>query len=91
MKEVNNYKNIRRKPYIYGFSTTNAIVFFIISIILILTIVFGFSFKKLMTISIIGSINYLLCKGLSNGTLLNKLFDKPLPKEISNLSETQED
>ena len=91
MKEINNYKNIRRKPYVYGFSTTNAIVFFIISIILVLTTVFGFTFKKLMIISIIGSINYLVCKGLSNGAILKKLFDKPLPKEISNLSETQED
>lgn len=91
MREVNNYKNIRRKPYIYGFSTTNAIVFFIISIVLVLTIVFGFSFTKLLVILIIESINYLVCKGLSNGTLLNKLFDKPQPKEISNLSETQED
>lgn len=87
MKEIRNYKNIRRKPQIHGFSP-NAFYFFIaIACISLLTLTTGFSLIKIVCILIINGLNLIFTKlVMSNDHLMKKVFNEKFPKEISALT-----
>ena len=79
-----NYKNIRQKPYIYGFSVKG--FFFAVggSIISLLILITGFSLIKIIIAGIGIFISYIVGRVfLTDSELLNKLIDNKLPKKHS--------
>ena len=90
MKEIRNYKNIRRKPEIYGF-TPNGFYTFVAVAILSLAIFFGgFTLFKLIIVAIINGISIVFTKLImSNDNLLKRLFNEKFPKEISSLTKSK--
>lgn len=87
MKEIRNYKNIRRKPTIYGFTPNAFYIFTGLTLLSLLTLSSGFSFRKLIGVLVFIVIVYILTKlVLSNDKLLKKLLDEKFPLEISHLT-----
>lgn len=81
---MKNYKNIRRKPYIYGFTITGFFTFAIGGICLILSFMNGFTFNKLVIVLILLFILFLISKYiLSNPAFISKILDNKLPKKYS--------
>lgn len=87
MKEIRNYKNIRRKPQIHGFSPNAFYLFIGIAGISLMTLTTGFSWVKIICILIINALNLVFTKLImSNNHLMKKLFNEKFPKEISSLT-----
>ncbi|MRM84277.1 hypothetical protein [Riemerella anatipestifer] len=87
MKTIRNYKHIRRKPDIYGFSPNGFYLFSALAIMSLLTLSGGFSFKKLIIILLFNSINLVVTKLIiSNDKILRKILDEKFPTEISHLN-----
>lgn len=87
MKEIRNYKNIRRKPQIHGFSPNAFYLFIAIACISLLTLTSGFSWIKIICILIINALSIIFTKlVMSNDHLMKKLFNEKFPKEISPLT-----
>ena len=91
MKEIRNYKNIRRKPEIYGF-TPNGFYTFVAIAILSLAIFFGgFTLFKLIIVAIINGISIVFTKLImSNDNLLKRLFNENWKNVIIELSNNDE-
>jgi len=81
---VKNYKNIRRKPYLYGF-TVKAFFAFVIGIIIgLFTFSTGFSFGKFGLFLIWSLLLYAVCKYVfSNDNIVNRFLDNKLPTSYS--------
>lgn len=87
MKEIRNYKNIRRKPEIHGFSPNAFYLFVVIAGVSLLTLTAGFSWVKIICILIINSLSLVFTKlVVSNEQLMKKIFNEKFPKEISSLT-----
>lgn len=87
MKEIRNYKNIRRKPEIHGFSPNAFYLFVVIVGVSLLTLTAGFSWVKIICILIINSLSLVFTKlVVSNEQLMKKIFNEKFPKEISSLT-----
>lgn len=87
MKEIRNYKNIRRKPQIHGFSPIAFYIFTAGLLLSLLTLSGGFTFAKLVGILIFNAISYIITRlVISNDILMKKLLDEKFPKEISHLT-----
>lgn len=87
MKEIRNYKNIRRKPQIHGFSPNAFYLFVAIGCFSLLTLTSGFSWIKIICILIINGLSLVFTKlVMSNDHLMKKLFNEKFPKEISSLT-----
>jgi len=87
MKEIRNYKNIRRKPQIHGFSPNAFYLFIGIAGICLMTLTTGFSWVKIICILIINALNLVFTKlVMSNDLIMKKLFNEKFPKEISPLT-----
>lgn len=87
MKEIRNYKNIRRKPQIHGFSPNAFYLFIAIASISLMTLTTGFSWIKIISILIINGLSLVFTKlVMSNDHLMKKLFNEKFPKEISPLT-----
>ena len=81
---MKNYKNIRQKPYIYGFTVVGFFTFAIGGIMGFLSLLGGFSFFKLVGIGIYTGVLFLVSKYvISNKELINKFFDKTLQNKYS--------
>lgn len=90
MKEIRNYKNIRRKPQIHGFSPNAFYLFVGIAGISLMTLTTGFSWVKIIAILIINGLSLVFTKlVVSNDHLMKKLFNEKFPKEISSLTRTK--
>lgn len=84
MKEIRNYKNIRRKPQIQGFSPNAFYLFITILGISLMILTTGFSWVKVICILIINAISLVFTKlVMSNDNLLKKFLNEKFPKEIS--------
>jgi len=87
MKEIRNYKNIRRKPQIHGFSPNAFYLFIAVAGISLMTLTTGFSWIKIISILIINGLSLVFTKlVMSNDHLMKKLFNEKFPKEISPLT-----
>ncbi len=81
---MRNYKKIRQKPYIYGFSLVGFFAFLAITVLLMLILLSGFSLIKYLIVFILIGLNYLFCRHvLSSEKVQQKIFDKNLPKNYS--------
>jgi len=81
---MKNYRHIRKKPYIYGFSITGFFVFLTISVGLLISFTLGITLIKFIIIAFVIALSYILCRYvLSDEKLLSKAFDKKLPKRYS--------
>jgi len=87
MKEIRNYKNIRRKPEIHGFSPNAFYLFLAIAGVSLLTLTTGFSWMKIIFILIINGLSLVFTKlVMSNDRLMKKLLNEKFPTEISSLT-----
>lgn len=87
MKEIRNYKNIRRKPEIHGFSPNAFYLFLAIAGVSLLTLTTGFSWMKIICILIINGLSLVFTKlVMSNDRLMKKLLNEKFPTEISSLT-----
>jgi len=86
MNILNNYKNIRKKPNVWGFTYHNLILFLIIEIISSLMFLFGFSVVKLVIFVVVLAVNYLVCMYLLSGNIFNDLLSEKFPDEINDLT-----
>ena len=87
MKEIRNYKNIRRKPQIHGFSPNAFYLFIGVAGISLMTLTTGFSWVKIICILIINALNLVFTKlVMSNDHLMKTIFNEKFPKEISALT-----
>ncbi|MFK7102224.1 hypothetical protein V3471_14740 [Flavobacterium oreochromis] len=80
---MKNYKKIRQKPYIYGFSVLGFFIFAIGGIIGIASMMAGFSFVKLIVCLFILLTSFSIGKVVSNEELMNKFLDNKLPNKYS--------
>ncbi len=84
MKEIKNYKNIRKKAYLYGFDKIPFFVFVASFVVALLTFLGGFSLMKVIFVCTFIGVSYLLCRNIfSNEKLLNSFLDNKLPKKYS--------
>lgn len=87
MKEIRNYKNIRRKPEIHGFSPNAFYVFLAIAGVSLLTLTAGFSWIKIICILVVNGLSLIFTKlVMSNDSLMKKIFNEKFPTEISPLT-----
>lgn len=87
MKEIRNYKNIRRKPQIHGFSPNAFYLFIGIAGMSLMTLTMGFTWVKIICILIINALSLVFTKlVMSNDHIMKKLFNEKFPKEISPLT-----
>lgn len=81
---MKNYKNIRKEPYLYGFTVKAFFVFVIGTTLGLFSFISGFSFIKLILTIVYVLILYSVCKFvLSNDKLINSFLDNKLPKSYS--------
>lgn len=81
---MKNYKNIRKEPYLYGFTVKAFFAFVIGSILGLFSFMTGFSFVKLILVLSWIFLLYAVCKFiLSNEVLINRFMDNKLPKNYS--------
>lgn len=81
---MRNYKKIRQKPYLYGFTTIGFIFFTVTSVLSLLTILTGISFLKVIITLVLLAISYAISKFvISNPKIEASLFDNKLPKKYS--------
>jgi hypothetical protein len=81
---MKNYKNIRQKPYIYGFSVVGFFSFAIGGICALMSFMSGFSFLKIITVIIFIGLLYIFSKYiLSNKEFASRIFDNKLPNKYS--------
>lgn len=87
MREIRNYKNIRRKPEIHGFSPSGFYIFTGGLLLSLLTLSGGITFSKLINVFIFNAISLVITKlVLSNDRLIKKVLNEKFPKEISHLT-----
>lgn len=87
MKEIRNYKNIRRKPYVYGFTVNGFLIFIGIAVCALFAFATGFTINKIIIVAVVISLDYIVCKLIiSNPTMLDRLFNEKFPKEITDLT-----
>ena len=87
MKEIKNYKHIRRKPMLFGFSLTSFMIFAFISLGGLFTFVDGFSSTKLIIVAIVIVLAFIVCRYfLGENSLLNKFLHQKFPNEINDLT-----
>lgn len=87
MKEIRNYKNIRRKPQIHGFTPNAFYLFIAIAGLSLMVLITGFSWIKIVCILIINSLSLIFTKLImSNDQLLKKFLNDKFPTEISSLT-----
>ncbi len=90
MKEIRNYKSIRRKPQIHGFSPNAFYLFVGIAGVSLLTLTTGFSWVKIIILLIINGLSLVFTKLIvSNDQLMKKLFNEKFPKELSSLTKNK--
>lgn len=73
MREYKVYKKIRQKASILGMPATNFWVMVILDCLFFAVLIFGFTFLKLLVISILITLNYLFCRYLFNIELLGNI------------------
>ncbi|UTG66818.1 hypothetical protein J2O02_18300 (plasmid) [Elizabethkingia anophelis] len=86
MKEIRNYKNIRRKPYIWGFSYNNFLIFSAVSLLSTFILFSGITIVKCIVVATIILIAYILLKIVFSDNILDKLFNEKFPKQINDLT-----
>lgn len=87
MKEIRNYKNIRRKPELFGFSPNAFYLFVGVLAVSLMTLTTGFSWLKILIIICINVINLIFTKLIvSNDHLMRKVFNEKFPSQISALT-----
>ena len=91
MKKIDNYKNIRRKAVIFGLSTMMFALWFSLSILFVLTLIYSFSFVKTIIVAIAIGAAYLFCEYMGKNDITQFFINNKFPKEISNLTEDEEE
>lgn len=91
MKEIRNYKNIRRKPQIKGFSPEMFFTFIGIGLLTAFFIfIGGFDKMRFGIWAVINFISLILTKIVfSSDSFMRKILDEKFPKEISALTKTK--
>lgn len=81
---MKNYKNIRKKPYLYGFTVKAFLVFVGGLLFSLLSFMSGFTFLKLVVVLLSDFLLLLVCKFVfSNDKIINRFMDNKLPKNYS--------
>ena len=81
---MKDYKKIRQKPYIYGFTIIGFVFFVVTSILSLLTILTGISILKVIICLILLAISFAVSKFIiSNEKVESYLFDNKLPKKYT--------
>lgn len=81
---MKNYKKIRQKPYIYGFTIIGFVFFTITAVLSLLTILTGISFLKVIICLILLVVSFAVSKFIiSNEKVEAYLFDNKLPKKYT--------
>lgn len=79
-----NYKNIRKEPFLFGFTVKAFFVFVIGIIIGLISFINGFTAIKAIVFLVFALILYAVCKFvLSNTALINRFMDNKLPKSYT--------
>ncbi|AVM51547.1 hypothetical protein [Capnocytophaga sp. oral taxon 878] len=91
MKKIDNYKDIRRKAVIWGLSTMKFALWFSLSVIFVLTLVYSFSLVKLIVVLLCIGIAYLGCEYADKNDITQFFINNKFPKEISSLTEDEEE
>lgn len=87
MKKIRNYKNIRRKPQIWGFTPTGFYIFIAVASITLFSFAISFSFMQLIVVLIINVMSLIATRLLiSNEQLVQKFLNEKFPSEISDLT-----
>lgn len=87
MKEIRNYKNIRREPQIHGFSPNAFYLFIAALLVSLMVLTTGFSWIKVICILVFNAINLVFTKLImSNENFIRKFLNEKFPKEISPLT-----
>lgn|GEM_PF-2792295 len=87
MKEIRNYKNIRRKPQIWGFTPEAFYLAMGIAIVSLVILATTFTWTKLIIVAVINLCSVILTKiFMSNNDFLRKMLDEKFPDEISPLT-----
>ena len=81
---MKNYKKIRQKPYIYGFSVAGFFVFAVGGIFGLLSFMSGFSLLKMIGVVVFLGLLYIFSRYIiSNKEITSKFFDNKLPNKYS--------
>jgi len=81
---MKNYKKIRQKPYIYGFSVVGFFTFAIGGIAGLISFMGGISITKVIVVLIFLGVLFLVSKYvISDKERIAKFFDNKLPKKYS--------
>jgi phosphotransferase system glucose/maltose/N-acetylglucosamine-specific IIC component len=81
---MKNYRNIRQEPYLFGFNVKAFFFFVLGSIMALMSFMAGFSFAKMLIVSVLILLLYGFCKYvLSNDKFISKIMDNKLPKQFS--------
>ncbi len=87
MKEIRNYKNIRRKPKIFGFTPMSFIIFCMVALLSLSLFLVGFSWVKLLIVIFINFISLIVNRiVMGEDNPVSSMFDEKFPEEISSLT-----
>ena len=87
MKEIRNFRNIRRKPELFGFTYNNFLIFCAIALLGSFILFNGITFKKIIIYAIILLIGFIATRYLIGAeSLLNKAMNEKFPKEINDFT-----
>jgi hypothetical protein len=87
MKEIRNFRNIRRKPQLFGFTYNNFLIFCAIALLGSFILFNGITFKKIIIYAIILLIGFIATRYLIGAeSLLNKAMNEKFPKEINDFT-----
>lgn len=90
MKEIRNYKNIRRKPQIWGFTPTGFYIFVGIAALSLFSFAVSFSLVHLIIVVAINVLSLIVTKlFISNEHMMKRLLNEKFPTEISDLTRSK--
>ncbi len=87
MKEIRNFKNIRRKPELYGFTYNNFLLFCGIALFGSFILFSGITIKKVTIYGVILLIDFIATRYLiGSDSLLTKMLSEKFPKEVNDFT-----
>lgn len=87
MKEIRNFRNIRRKPELFGFTYNNFLIFCGIALFGSFILFSGITINKLLIYGVILLIGFIATRYLIGAeSLLTKTLNEKFPKEINDFS-----
>lgn len=90
MKEVRNFKNIRRKPELWGFSYMNFIAFAGVALLSSVLLFNGITVKKVILYACILLVDFVVFRYLvGENSITNRMLNEKFPKELNDFTKKQ--